>query len=77
MEVSEEDVADVQAEFIGVRQVLLDIALRVDDDRSRAGLVSDEIRRMREAAQIVLFQNHANLQSSAALLSRARQQAEN
>ena len=58
VEVSEEDVADLEAELFGVGEVLLDVALRVDDDRGRAGLVSDEIRSVGQAAQVVLLQNH-------------------
>src|SRR5215469_11825470 len=61
MEMREEDVADGEAELCGVGQVLLDIALRINDDRSSAGLVSDEIRCVREAAQVVLLQNHPSI----------------
>src|SRR4029077_8049776 len=32
VEVGEEDVSDLQPEFFGVRQVLLNVALRVDDN---------------------------------------------
>ena len=42
MEVGQEDVANVEAEFLRVRHVL-DIALRIDDDRCRAGLVSQQV----------------------------------
>ena len=58
VEVGEEDVADLEAEFLGVGQVLLDVALRVDDDRGRTGLVSEQIGSVGQAAQVVLFQNH-------------------
>jgi hypothetical protein len=40
VKMGEKDVADLEAQFLGVSQVLLNIALRVDDDRSRTGLVS-------------------------------------
>ena len=33
VEVREEDVANLEAEFFSVRYVLMDVALRVDDDR--------------------------------------------
>ena len=58
MEVGQEDVADLEAEFLGVGQVLLDVALRIDDDGGRAGLVSEQIGGVGQAAQVVLFQNH-------------------
>ena len=58
VEVGQEDVADLEAEFLGVGQVLLDVALGIDDDGGRTGLVSKQIRRVGEAAQVVLFQNH-------------------
>ncbi len=61
VKVGQEDVADLQAEFLGIGQVLLDIALRVDDDRGRAGLVSDQIGSVCQATQIVLFQDHGSL----------------
>jgi hypothetical protein len=38
-------VADQEAKFLGVGQVLLDVALRIDDDGGRTGLVSEQIRR--------------------------------
>ncbi len=51
----------MEAEFFRVGQVLLDVALRVDDDSGRTGLISDQIRSVGKAAQIVLFQNHRNI----------------
>jgi hypothetical protein len=56
VKMGEEDVADLEAEFLGVGQVLLNIALGVDDDGGRAGLVSEQIGGVSQAAQIVLFQ---------------------
>ena len=58
VEMGEKDVADLEAEFLGVGQVLLNVALRVDDDGGRTGLVSQQIGGVGEAAQIVLFQDH-------------------
>ena len=58
VKMGEEDVADLEAEFPGVGQVLLDIALGVDDDGGRAGLVSEQIRGVGQAAQVILFENH-------------------
>ena len=59
VEVGEEDVADLEPEFLGVGQVLLDVALRVDDDGGRTGLVSEQIGGVGQAAQVILFQNHS------------------
>lgn len=60
MEVSEELAAELEAERFGVDQLLLDIALRVDDNGSRTGLVSEQIGGVGRTAQVVLFQNHNN-----------------
>jgi len=43
VKVSEEDVADLEAEFSGIGKILLDIALWVDDDGRCTGLVSEQI----------------------------------
>ena len=51
--------ADLEAESFGVRQILLDVALRVDDDGGRTGLVSEKIGGVGEAAQVVLLEEHA------------------
>jgi hypothetical protein len=46
--------------FRGKREVLIDVALRIDDG-SRPGLfVADQVRRMREAIQIKLFEDHGS-----------------
>jgi hypothetical protein len=59
MEVREEDVPDFESELCRIGKVLLDIALRVDNDRRETRLISQQIRRVSKAAQVVLFQNHA------------------
>src|SRR2546422_11253777 len=77
VKVSEENVADPEAKFLSVGQVLLDVALRVDDDGGRTGLVSDQIGGVGQATQVILFQNHwilyylpaARLSTRAALYS--------
>jgi hypothetical protein len=58
VEVSEEDVADVEAAGFGVGEVLLDVALRVDHDGGGGGLIGDQIRGVGEAAEIILFEKH-------------------
>ena len=59
MKMREKNVADVEAEFIGIGQVLLDVALRIDDDGGRTSLVSEQVRGVGQAAEIVLFQYHS------------------
>jgi hypothetical protein len=49
--VGEEDVADLEAKLLGIGQVLLGIALGVDDDGGRAGLISEQIRSVGKAVQ--------------------------
>ena len=41
VEVRKEDVADLEAKFGRIVQILLNVALWIDDDRGRTGLVSD------------------------------------
>ena len=58
MKVGEEDVRDAQAVLGGEREVLLDVALRIDDRRGLRLLVADQIGRVREAIQIELLEDH-------------------
>jgi hypothetical protein len=58
MKVAQENVANLQAQPFRIIQVLLNVALRVNDDGRRRVFIADEIGSMRKAAQIVLFQNH-------------------
>jgi hypothetical protein len=51
VKVGEEDVADLEAKLLGIGQVLLGIALGVDDDGGRAGLISEQIRSVGKAVQ--------------------------
>ena len=39
VEMGQEDVADLKTQFFSVRQVLLDVALRIDDNSDRACLI--------------------------------------
>ena len=61
VKMGEEYVPDLEAEFLRIGQVLLDIALRVDDDGGRTGLVSEQIGSVRKAAEVILFENHGTL----------------
>ena len=58
VEVREKDVRDAEMMIRSERQVLIDVTLRIDDGRRPRVLVPDEIRRMREAIQIELFEDH-------------------
>ena len=49
VEVGQENMPNCAAELLGIRQVLLDVALRVDDSGATAALVGDEIRSVRQA----------------------------
>ena len=58
VKVGEEDVRDAQAVCLGIRDVLVHVPLRVDHGRRVRRFVADEIRGVREAVQIELFQDH-------------------
>ena len=47
-----------QPSRVGVGEVLLDVALRVDHGGNPAGFLGDEVGGVREAAEIVLLENH-------------------
>ena len=49
---------DAQAGAPGELEVLIDVALRIDDGGDAALLVADEIRRVGEAIEIKLMQDH-------------------
>ena len=58
MKVGEEDVANLDAERCCIGEVLLDVALGIDDDGGLAGLVGDEVGGVGEAAEEVLLEDH-------------------
>ena len=59
MQVRQEHVGDAQAVLLRIRDVLLDVALRVDDGGHPGVLVTNEIRRVGETVEIELPENHA------------------
>ena len=59
VQVRQEHVRDAQAVLAREREVLLDVALRIDDGGHAGVLVADEIRRVRETVQIELLEDHA------------------
>jgi hypothetical protein len=70
VEMSEKDVADLKSHFLGVGQVLLNIALGIDDNSGRTWLVPQQIGGVGETAQIVLLQNHGDFYSLAPRFGR-------
>jgi hypothetical protein len=60
VEVRQQHVPDLQPVFGGERQVLIDIALRIDDSGGAGVFVADEIRRVGETIKIKLAQNHGS-----------------
>jgi hypothetical protein len=61
VQVRQHDMADGQAVLGGIGQVLLDIALRIDHDGLLRLLVGHDVRRVREALQIELLEQHEPL----------------
>jgi hypothetical protein len=58
MEVREEDVRDAEIVIRSERQVLIDVALRIDDGCQAARLVGNDVRGVSQAVQIELSQEH-------------------
>ncbi len=58
VEVGQEHMADLAAGPFGRLQIATDVALRVHHRSNSAALVRDEVRRVGEAAEIVLVEDH-------------------
>ena len=58
MEVCFEHQFDGHAMFCCGCKIRSDVPARVDDDRSASRFVADEVRRLGEALEVVLFENH-------------------
>ena len=58
VEVAEEDVADLKVVFSGTVQVLVDVALRIEDHSLTGLFVTDEVGGVRETAKVILFEDH-------------------
>jgi hypothetical protein len=58
MKVRQQHVRDPQVVLARERQILIDVALRIDDGSNLRALVADEIRRVRKAIQVELVENH-------------------
>jgi hypothetical protein len=70
VQMSEEHVFDVETVLGGKSNVLVDVALRVDDGRDSCGFVTNQVGSMRQTRQIKLLEDHrASIIEPAALLS--------
>ena len=58
VEMCEEDVLDREAVFGGEGDVLVDVALRIDDGGGGGLFVADQVRRVGQTRQIKLFEDH-------------------
>jgi hypothetical protein len=58
VEVGLDDQLDGHAGGLGIGDVLADVPLRVDHHRPLSGLIPDQIRRVRQAVQVVLIEQH-------------------
>jgi len=58
VEVGQKDVADPAADPPRGLDIVVDVTLRVDDRRHAAALVGDEIGRVGQAAEVMLFEDH-------------------
>jgi hypothetical protein len=58
MEVREKDMPDPEAFPGGIVKILSDVALRIHNGRDFRFLVGDQVRCVRETAEVVLFKNH-------------------
>jgi hypothetical protein len=61
VEVGLDDEFDRQAGIGGVGEILGDVALGVDHDRSARRLIADQVRGVREALEVVLVELHRSV----------------
>ena len=61
VKVRQEDVHDAEVVIRRKRQVLIDVTLWIDDGGRAAFFVGNDVRRMREAVQIKLFEDHVSI----------------
>ena len=61
MEVRLYDQFDGHTKFLGIGDVLADVALRIDDNGATAALVADQVRRMRQTFEVVLIELHGGV----------------
>ena len=58
VEMREEHVRDAQLVRVDERQILIDVALRIDDRGDATFLIADDIRGVRKTVQIKLMKDH-------------------
>ena len=58
VQVGQENVLDLEVVLDGERDVAIDVALRVDDGRHTRLLVTDEVGRVGETAEVELLEDH-------------------
>jgi hypothetical protein len=58
MKMGEEDIVNVKLVLGGVVEILIDIALRVNDNGGAARLIGDKVGGMRETTEVILFHPH-------------------
>ena len=61
VEVGKEDVLDVPAGGLGVLEILVNVALGIDDGGGLGAFVGDDVGGVGEASQVVLFDDHDEL----------------
>ena len=59
VKVRQDDMPNLEAVCAGKGEVLVDVALGIDDDRGVRRLVADEIRGVRQTSEVELLQDHA------------------
>ena len=73
VKVRQEDMTNRKSAGLRVFEILFDVALRIDDDSDAGLFVADEVRGVRQATQIVLFQQHGNFLLFTSQLKGVRQ----
>jgi hypothetical protein len=58
VKVRQEDVTDLEVMLCGKRKILIDVPLRIDDCGDVCRFIADEIRRVGEAIQVELLDEH-------------------
>jgi len=61
VEVRQEDVRDTKVVIGRERQILIDVALRIDDSRGTALLISNDVRGVCETVEIKLLEEHMSI----------------
>src|SRR5213596_1090651 len=76
MKMRQKHVPDFQPKFLRIHDVLVNVTLRIDDYRSPAFLISQKIRGMGQATEIILFKNHRSVCESSMTVVRGQPQTQ-